>query len=671
MEIRFAAPRGRAPRPAWQVLLLVLLAVGLSPVSQAESLSTDAQQRVRAATFEVVQLKPDDGAVTYERPLPMELIPYQQRVDKYRSIGTAFAVAANRFVTAAHVIKVGMGSQFGPPALRDAAGEVYTIDKVVKFSQEQDFVEFSLQRQPSNLKPLATAEAPPLNDPVFAVGNALGQGIVIRDGVFTSETPEEKEGRWKWLRFTAAASPGNSGGPLVDKNGKVIGVVLRKSESENLNYAVPMKLVADASEKEGNADTQTNFRLPILDASETFSAQNRVPLPKSLTDFYSSLMSFVLSDITRGDAQLMERNKERFFPQSKTAAELLKQVSRSPFPRRIQEAQDRRWVAAAPKEIQTAQLDHNGFVRYGAGMFEVRAPDDVKLATLYGDSKVFMDLMLRSGYDVRRHIGSEPVKVTSLGKAREEFTRADSYGRTWHFQIWSIPYDDLTTVSMSLPTPEGLVAMFAVGPSGAKDLLVHQQELLSNFVWVTFEGTLPRWREFLDIKSVQPQIFSKLTVDIDPAYKRVRFRSSRCDLELTPEVVGLTDDSILVLNFSFFRDGGGSVVWDVGGLALGEGTRHKNAIDLRRYQRPDAELPQGFQATWSKIVAGEFPFNGVATDATGGMTISASAPLPAGIGTDHANVRYVLSIENEGAPGQAALHAKLEGLEKWFRALEH
>src|SRR6185312_16283750 len=157
MEIRFRAAC-RLVRRQGLFWLLALCAASAASTAGAQGLSADAQQRVRAATFEVVQLKPDDGAVTYERPLPMELIPYQQRVDKYRSIGTAFAVAANRFVTAAHVLKVGMGSQFGPPALRDAAGEVYTIDKVVKFSQEQDFVEFSLQRQPSNLKPLATAE---------------------------------------------------------------------------------------------------------------------------------------------------------------------------------------------------------------------------------------------------------------------------------------------------------------------------------------------------------------------------------------------------------------------------------------------------------------------------------------------------------------------------------
>jgi hypothetical protein len=667
MEIRLRASCDRVRGAA--VSFLFLLVIATSPAG-ADSLPADAQPRVMAATFEVVQLKPDDGPVTYEKPLPMELIPYQQRVDKYRSIGTAFAVGANRFVTAGHVIAAGMGSQYGPPALRDASGEVYAIDRVIKYSDEQDFVEFSLQRPPGKLQPLKTVDPPPLNDPVFAVGNALAQGIVIRDGVYTSDTPEEVDGRWKWMRFSAAASPGNSGGPLIDKNGNVIGVVLRKSQSENLNMALPIKLVLDASESEGNADGRINLRLPVLDAAETINTHDRVPLPKSLPDFYAALLTITSGVIARGDVQLMEHNKDRFFPQSTSSAELLKEVLHASFPLRIQEAQDHRWVAAGPKDIQTAQLDHNGFVRHGGPFFELRAPDDVKLATLYGDSKLFMDLMLRSAYDVRRHIGNDAVRVTSLGKAREEFVKADSYGRNWNYKIWAVPFDDVYLVTMSLPTPQGMISVFAAAPGSIKDIVVHQQQLLSNFIWVTYEGTLPRWREFLELKDQHPQVFSRFTLDIDPAYKRVRFHSSRCDVDLTPDVVGLTEDSVLTVNFSFFKDGA-SVVWDVGGLALGEGARHINFVDVRRYQRPEPSLSQNFQQTWSKIVSGDFPYNGVATDSNGGMRISAAAPVGGGAAADQANIRYVLLIQNEGSPGQDALHAKLEGLEKGFKALEH
>ena len=61
--------------------------------------------------------------LTYEKPLPLELLPFQERNDKYYSIGTAFAIGNNRYVTAAHVLQVGIDSLWGEPALRDASGQ--------------------------------------------------------------------------------------------------------------------------------------------------------------------------------------------------------------------------------------------------------------------------------------------------------------------------------------------------------------------------------------------------------------------------------------------------------------------------------------------------------------------------------------------------------------------
>ena len=685
-----------------------LLAALAARPSAAESLNPSAQQQVLASTFEVVQLKPDEGAVTYERPLPMELIPYQQRIDKYRSIGTAFSIGGNRYVTAAHVFLLGFGSQFGPPALRDAAGEVYAIAKVLKYSQEQDFVEFSLQHEPKSPQSLTTGTAV-VNDPVFAVGNALGQGIVIRDGVFTSETPEEREGRWKWLRFSAAASPGNSGGPLVDKEGKVLGVVLRKSPSENLNTAAPIKLVMDAPESEALIEDRNTVRFPIMDASELVDVHERIPLPATPEKFFAALLKIEAAVSEREDHQYREHYKDRLFPNGSASQALLHEVLRAPFPHRIQERQgDRLWVAAAPKEPQVAQLDHNGYVRYGGGAIRLRAPDDVKLATLYGDSKLFMDMLLRTSIPLKRPVGTDSVKVTSLGKAREEFSYTDAYGRVWQFRVWAIPFDDSYVIVASLPTPEGSVSHLTAGVSGLKDNLIRSQEFLANFTWVTYEGTLSRWREYLALKGVQPQVFSKFTLTVDPDYKRVQFHSKRYELSLGSDVVALTADAVLSMNFSFFKDGP-AVVWDVGGMAIGEGTGRPNFFDISRIVRPDASLPEGFQNTWSKIVAGNFPYNAKATDVNGGMRITMVAESPAaaaksapsgagnvvkvsekgaakaaekGEGADTpgaaagagaapgGDVRYVLSVGNEGQPGQDAMQAKLDALNKAFKPLE-
>jgi len=213
---------GRIPF-AGAILALAFSWSFLPGTAVAAEIDADVQQQIRAATFEVVQLKPPDGEVAYERPLSMELMPYQQRTDLYRSVGTAFAAGPNRYVTAGHVIVLGVGSQFGPPALRDATGKVYTIDQVLEYSDHEDFVVFSLREPPKQVQYLKAGPKPQLNDAVFAVGNALGEGVVIRDGVYTSDSPEEQDGKWNWLRFTAAASPGNSGGPLVDRHGRLVG----------------------------------------------------------------------------------------------------------------------------------------------------------------------------------------------------------------------------------------------------------------------------------------------------------------------------------------------------------------------------------------------------------------------------------------------------------------
>ncbi|HTB67738.1 MAG TPA: serine protease, partial [Steroidobacteraceae bacterium] len=242
--------------------LMALLVVASGIHLAFADVSPELQRRIRASTFEVVMKKPPEDAVRYEKPLPLELLPYIERTDRYRSVGTAFAIGPNRYVTAAHVLLAGIGSQFGAPALRSSNGAVHPIVNIQKFSAAEDFVEFSLA-EPLNVAALPTNRTPQLDDAVFAVGNALGEGVVIRDGLFTSQIAEEQDGRWKWIRFSAAASPGNSGGPLLDATGRIIGVVIAKSPNENLNYALPIANVLDAPPLQARFDQRALTRLPF------------------------------------------------------------------------------------------------------------------------------------------------------------------------------------------------------------------------------------------------------------------------------------------------------------------------------------------------------------------------------------------------------------------------
>ena len=149
--------RFRARRSVLAAAFLLLTTAALPPFAGAAPASAELQKKVRAATFEVVMRKPEKDTLSYEKALPLELIPYTERTDKYFSVGTAFAVAPGTFVSAGHVILSGLGSQFGPPALRDSGGNVYPVDRVLKFSLHEDFVVFTVSKGPaaSRLKPVA------------------------------------------------------------------------------------------------------------------------------------------------------------------------------------------------------------------------------------------------------------------------------------------------------------------------------------------------------------------------------------------------------------------------------------------------------------------------------------------------------------------------------------
>src|SRR5258708_37228789 len=172
------------------------------------AVTPELQHAIRDNTFEVVIKKPEPDPVKYEKPLPLELLPYIERTDAYRLIGTAFALGHNMYVTAAHVVSVAIGSQFGPPALRRSDGTIYSIDRILKFSQHQDFVVFSLQYDTATAC-LVPYTIPKIDEPVLAIGNALGEDVAIRDGLYTSDKPAGQDGGWNWIRFSPARAPGH------------------------------------------------------------------------------------------------------------------------------------------------------------------------------------------------------------------------------------------------------------------------------------------------------------------------------------------------------------------------------------------------------------------------------------------------------------------------------
>ena len=77
-----------------------------------------------------------------------------------------------------------------------------------------------------------------VGQPVYAIGNPHGLDRTVSEGIL-STLNRAIEGL-PHLQTTAAVNPGNSGGPLFDLQGRVIGVVnLKMGDSEGLNFAIP------------------------------------------------------------------------------------------------------------------------------------------------------------------------------------------------------------------------------------------------------------------------------------------------------------------------------------------------------------------------------------------------------------------------------------------------
>ncbi len=81
-----------------------------------------------------------------------------------------------------------------------------------------------------------------VGDPVIAMGNPFGLGPSVRRGILSAQAREVDEGPpGEFLQTDAAVNPGDSGGPLLDAGGRVIGIDTAIVEhGQGLSFAIPI-----------------------------------------------------------------------------------------------------------------------------------------------------------------------------------------------------------------------------------------------------------------------------------------------------------------------------------------------------------------------------------------------------------------------------------------------
>jgi serine protease Do len=101
---------------------------------------------------------------------------------------------------------------------------------------------------------LEFADAPPrVGDWVLAVGNPFGLGGTVTAGIVSAAGRDIGSGPYDFLQIDAAVNRGNSGGPAVDLNGKVIGVNTAiyspSGGSVGIAFAIPASTAKDVVNK--------------------------------------------------------------------------------------------------------------------------------------------------------------------------------------------------------------------------------------------------------------------------------------------------------------------------------------------------------------------------------------------------------------------------------------
>ena len=158
---------------------------------------------------------------------------YDKSGELYAS-GSGFAlIEKGIIVTNYHVIEENVYSV----EVNTGSGATYNIESIVAMDEEMDIAILRCTGSP-NFTLLNTGDSTSLKkgEKVVAIGSPLGLINSVSTGVFSGYIDNVL------LQFTAAISPGSSGGVLFDNSGKVLGITVGANENgQSLNFAIPIE----------------------------------------------------------------------------------------------------------------------------------------------------------------------------------------------------------------------------------------------------------------------------------------------------------------------------------------------------------------------------------------------------------------------------------------------
>jgi putative serine protease PepD len=210
--------------------------------SNAQALAAQAhanqELRQRLASLEArINAQPDWTAIV------RRVEPSVVTIETSAGLGSAWVAHADArgsdLVTNFHVIAEAWNA--GDTTVDVKQGDLTIKGVITKVDRNNDLAVVHVSQR---FVPLPAAEfRPELGSTVMAIGSPLGLSGSVSIGVVSGYRSIDGS---DWLQFSAPISPGNSGGPVVDGQGRVVAVAAAKFEGtgvEALSLAIPVQTV--------------------------------------------------------------------------------------------------------------------------------------------------------------------------------------------------------------------------------------------------------------------------------------------------------------------------------------------------------------------------------------------------------------------------------------------
>ncbi len=124
-----------------------------------------------------------------------------------------------------------------------------------------------------------------VGDMVLAIGNPFGLDRSVTSGIVSAKNRREVgNGRVEFLQTDAAVNPGNSGGPLINMEGKIIGIntAIVGQAYQGISFAVPSNAAREAYEqlKSGHPVVRGYLGVSLLSVTPDLARRLKLPVKK-------------------------------------------------------------------------------------------------------------------------------------------------------------------------------------------------------------------------------------------------------------------------------------------------------------------------------------------------------------------------------------------------------